>query len=114
MDAVLSLSGVPAYALVALLAAGEAAAFLGLFLPGEAALLFGGVLASQGRVSLPVMVAVAVTAAVVGDSVGYEVGRRGGPARRRQRRLRGGATRRPGSPADPPGAGRRAGQVGQG
>jgi len=85
VGAVLSLSGTPAYALVGLLAAGEAAAFLGLFLPGEAALLLGGVLASQGRVSLPVMLAVAVTAAVVGDSIGYEIGRRGGPALKRSR-----------------------------
>lgn len=85
VDAVLGLSGLPAYGLVGLLAAGEAAAFVGLFLPGEAALLLGGVLASQGRVSLPVMIAVAVVAAIVGDSIGYEIGRRGGPALKRSR-----------------------------
>ncbi|TAL13162.1 MAG: phosphatase PAP2 family protein [Frankiales bacterium] len=85
VDAVLSLSGLPAYGLVGLLAAGEAAAFVGLFLPGEAALLLGGVLASQGRVSLPIMIAVAVVAAIVGDSIGYEIGRRGGPALKRSR-----------------------------
>ena len=85
VDAVLWLSGLPAYGLVGLLAAGEAAAFVGLFLPGEAALLLGGVLASQGRVSLPVMIAVAVVAAIVGDSIGYEIGRRGGPAFKRSR-----------------------------
>lgn len=85
VEAVLSLSGLPAYGLVGLLAAGEAAAFVGLFLPGEAALLLGGVLASQGRVSLPVMIAVAVVAAIVGDSIGYEIGRRGGPALKRSR-----------------------------
>ena len=85
VDAVLSLSGLPAYGLVGLFAAGEAAAFVGLFLPGEAALLLGGVLASQGRVSLPVMIAVAVVAAIVGDSIGYEIGRRGGPALKRSR-----------------------------
>lgn len=85
VDAVLGLSGLPAYGLVGLLAAGEAAAFVGLFLPGEAALLLGGVLASQGRVSLPVMLAVAVVAAIVGDSIGYEIGRRGGPALKRSR-----------------------------
>ncbi|MBC7373260.1 MAG: bifunctional DedA family/phosphatase PAP2 family protein, partial [Frankiales bacterium] len=85
VDSVLSLSGIPAYALVALLVAGEAAAFLGVFLPGEIALLLGGVLASQGRVSLPVLLVVACTAAVVGDSIGYEVGRYGGPALQRSR-----------------------------
>lgn len=85
VDTVLSLSGVTAYGLVGLLAAGEAAAFVGLFLPGEAALLLGGVLASQGRVSLLIMIAVAAVAAIVGDSIGYEIGRRGGPALKRSR-----------------------------
>lgn len=85
VEAVLSLSGLPAYALVFALAAGEAAVFLGVFLPGEAALLLGGVLASQGRVSLPAMVVTAVLAAVIGDSIGYQVGRWGGPAMRSSR-----------------------------
>lgn len=85
VEAVLSLSGLPAYALVFALAAGEAAVFLGVFLPGEAALLLGGVLASQGRVSLPTMIVTAVLAAVVGDSIGYQVGRWGGPAMRSSR-----------------------------
>ena len=85
VDTILSLSGFPAYALIALLVGGEAAAFIGIVLPGEAALLFGGVLASQGSVSLPVLLVVAVTAAVVGDSLGYEFGRHGGPALQRSR-----------------------------
>jgi membrane protein DedA with SNARE-associated domain len=38
----------------------------------------GGVLASQHVVSLPVLFAVVVAAAIVGDSVGFEVGRRFG------------------------------------
>ena len=76
----MSLSGVLAYALVGTLAFTEAALFIGLVLPGETALLLGGVLASQGRMSLPVLLAVAVVAAIAGDSVGYEVGRRFGPA----------------------------------
>jgi len=85
VDSVLSLSGLPAYALIALLVGGEAAALVGIVLPGEVALLLGGVLASQGRVSLPVLLVVAVTAAVVGDSLGYEFGRHGGPALQRSR-----------------------------
>lgn len=68
-----------AYLLVGLLAFGESAAFLGMVLPGETALLFGGVLAAHGSVSLPAMVAVGVLAAIAGDSVGYETGRRFGP-----------------------------------
>ncbi len=79
-NTIMSLSGVLAYALVGTLAFTEAALFIGLVLPGETALLLGGVLASQGRMSLPVLLAVAVVAAIAGDSVGYEVGRRFGPA----------------------------------
>lgn len=82
---VLNLSGPPAYALVALLAGGEAAILLGLLLPGETALLLGGVLASGGRVRLTTMLLVAVVAVIVGDSIGYELGRRGGPRLRRSR-----------------------------
>lgn len=79
-DAILSLSGVPAYAIVGTLAFLEAAVFVGLVLPGETAMVLGGVLASQGRVSLAVLLGVAVVAAVAGDSVGYEIGRHFGPA----------------------------------
>jgi membrane protein DedA with SNARE-associated domain/membrane-associated phospholipid phosphatase len=83
VNTVLSLSGSWAYVLIGLLAFGEAAAFVGLVLPGETALLLGGVLAATGRVSLPVLLVVAAMAAVLGDSVGYEVGRHaGGPLRR--------------------------------
>lgn len=75
VDAILNLSGPAAYGLVGLLAFGEAAAFLGLVLPGELAVLLGGVIASSGNVSLPVMIVVASVAAIAGDSAGYEVGR---------------------------------------
>ena len=56
----------------------ESAAFLGFFLPSEALVFFGGFLASRGAACdlkaacCPALVAVA---AVVGDSVGYELGR---------------------------------------
>lgn len=72
---ILKLHGIAAYGLVGGLAFAEAALFVGFVLPGETAVLLGGVLANQHRVSLPVIAAVAVVAAIVGDSVGYEVGR---------------------------------------
>lgn len=75
VDEILKLHGVPAYALVGGLAFAEAALFVGFVLPGETAVLLGGVLAHQHGVSLPGIAAVAVLAAVIGDSVGYEVGR---------------------------------------
>lgn len=77
-DALLSLHGPVIYAVVAALVFGEAALFFGFVFPGETAIVVAGVLASQGRVSLPVLFAVIVIAAVVGDSVGYEIGRRFG------------------------------------
>jgi membrane-associated protein len=78
LDTVLTLHGLPAYALVGALAFAEAALFVGFVLPGETAVLLGGVLAHEHQVSLPVIAAVAVLAAITGDSVGYEVGRRFG------------------------------------
>lgn len=79
LAAILDLGGTVTYVVIALLAFGESAAFVGLVLPGEIALVLGGVLASQGRASLPLMLAVAATAAIAGDSAGYEMGRRWGP-----------------------------------
>ena len=67
------------YVVIAALAAAESSALVGLVIPGEAALLVGGFAASQGRVDLPVLVAVATVAAIVGDSIGYELGRHLGP-----------------------------------
>jgi membrane-associated protein len=75
----LGLHGPVIYVIVAALVFGEAALFFGFVLPGETAIVVGGVLASQGRVSLPLLLTIVVVAAVVGDSVGYEIGRRYGP-----------------------------------
>ncbi len=88
LDHVLALHGAVAYAIVGALAFGEAAVLLGFVLPGETAVIIGGVLASRGRVSLGVMMTVAVVAAVVGDSVGYQVGRVFGPRLLRVRLVR--------------------------
>jgi membrane protein DedA with SNARE-associated domain len=73
------------YVLLFVLTLLEASAFIGLFVPGETALLVAGVLASQGKLSLPVCIAVAVAGAIGGDSVGYEIGRRLGPRLRSSR-----------------------------
>ncbi len=72
------LSGPLVYALVAALVFGETALFLGFVIPGETAVVIGGVLARSGRVSLPLLIAVVVVAAIAGPLVGYEVGRRMG------------------------------------
>lgn len=50
----------------------------GLPVPGETVLLAGAALAHFGRLSLPWVVVVATAGAIVGDNVGFLVGRRGG------------------------------------
>ena len=63
------------YAGVALLVGVESA---GVPVPGETSLIAAAVLASQGHLSLPLVIGVAAGAAIVGDNVGYLIGRRGG------------------------------------
>lgn len=75
VDHILKLHSLEAYLLVGGLAFAEAALLVGFVLPGETAVLLGGVLAFQHQVTLPLIAAVAVVAAISGDSVGYEVGR---------------------------------------
>ncbi|HWF41134.1 MAG TPA: DedA family protein [Acidothermaceae bacterium] len=58
----------------------EASTFLGFIFPGEIACLLGGVLASESKVSLAVVVVVAAAGAVIGDSVGFAVGYKYGDA----------------------------------
>jgi len=50
----------------------------GVPLPGEAALVAAGILAGRGHFALVTVVAVAAAAAIVGDNVGYWLGRYGG------------------------------------
>ncbi|WP_131737706.1 DedA family protein [Actinomadura roseirufa] len=66
------------YLIIAGLVFAEAALFFGFLFPGETAIVVGGVLASQGTLSLPLLLVISVVAAVVGDSVGYEIGRKYG------------------------------------
>ncbi|MBI4729566.1 MAG: bifunctional DedA family/phosphatase PAP2 family protein [Acidobacteria bacterium] len=74
----LGLHGAAAYTLVFALATLEASAFLGLVVPGETAVLLGGVLAFQHKVSFTVVALAAVAGAVLGDSIGYFIGSRFG------------------------------------
>jgi membrane-associated protein len=76
---VLALHGPLAYLIVGLLVFGEAAVLLGFVIPGETAAVVGGALAALHRVELWLVALVVVVAAIVGDSVGYEVGKLLGP-----------------------------------
>jgi membrane protein DedA with SNARE-associated domain len=50
----------------------------GLWLPGETALIAAGVYASNGQLSIPAVITVAALAAIIGDNIGYWLGREGG------------------------------------
>jgi len=50
----------------------------GIPLPGETALVAAGVLAARGDMDIVAVIAVATTAAILGDNVGYWAGRLGG------------------------------------
>ncbi len=73
------------YLIAGFLAFAEAALMIGVVFPGETALLVAGLAAHQGYIGLWPMIAIAVLAAVLGDSVGYEVGRTLGPRLRASR-----------------------------
>jgi membrane-associated protein len=78
-----------AYVLVGALVFAEAALLIGFVLPGETAAVVGGVLAGAGSVNLQAMMTVVVLSAILGDSVGYVVGRTAGPWLLDKRPLRG-------------------------
>ena len=72
------LIGVPSqigYTALAGLVLGESA---GLPIPGETALITAAGLAAAGTLHLPIVILVTIAAAIVGDTLGYLVGRRGG------------------------------------
>jgi membrane-associated protein len=49
---------------------------MGIPLPGETALFTAGILASRGDLSIEIVIGVAAAAAIVGDNVGFAIGRR--------------------------------------
>ena len=50
----------------------------GFLVPGETALIAAAVLASQGKLQIELVIPLAATAAIVGDNIGYVIGRKGG------------------------------------
>jgi membrane protein DedA with SNARE-associated domain len=68
---------------------------MGIPVPGETALITAGVVASRGRLQIEVVIAIAAAAAIVGDNVGFAIGRKlgrrlltaPGPLERHRRRV---------------------------
>src|SRR5262249_6285215 len=81
---------VAGYTLLVLLVMSESS---GIPVPGETALITASVLASKGDLSIELVIVLAAAAAIVGDNIGYLIGRKGGrwvlerPGRFHRRRL---------------------------
>jgi undecaprenyl-diphosphatase len=78
LEGILRLPPWIALALVFLLPALEASAFVGVLLPGEIGVILGGVLANQHKLPLAAVLVAGVAGAIIGDSIGYWVGKRYG------------------------------------
>ena len=87
VDRLLGVHGPLVYVIVGLLVFAEDALFVGFVIPGETAAVLGGVIASRGHVAFVPIALTVVLAAIVGDSVGYQVGRVAGPRILASRRL---------------------------
>lgn len=94
VERVLGLHGLAIYLTVGLLVFAEDAVFVGFVVPGETAAILGGVAASRGNASVVLLCVIVVIAAILGDNLGYLLGRRYGVRllstrmlRRRERRV---------------------------
>lgn len=56
----------------------ESGLLIGFFLPGDTLLFGAGILASQGTLPLGWLMLVVIASAIIGDNVGYSIGRRTG------------------------------------
>lgn len=65
--------------LIAIIIFAESGMMVGFFFPGDTLLLSAGILAAAGTLSLPVTMLVIAAAAIVGDNVGYQIGKSFGP-----------------------------------
>jgi membrane-associated protein len=71
------LGGVP---LVSLIIFVETGLFVGFFLPGDSLLVTAGILAGQNLISFRWLLVTGIICAIVGDQLGYWIGRSAGPA----------------------------------
>jgi membrane protein DedA with SNARE-associated domain len=66
---------VAGYPLLFLIVMGESS---GVPVPGETALITASILASRGKLQIELVIVLAAAAAIVGDNIGYVIGRKGG------------------------------------
>jgi membrane-associated protein len=65
--------------IVALIIFAESGMMVGLFFPGDTLLFSAGILAAAGKLGLPETLAVIAGAAILGDNIGYLIGKHLGP-----------------------------------
>lgn len=65
--------------LIALIIFAESGMMVGFFFPGDTLLFSAGILAAAGKLDLPLTIAVIAAAAILGDNIGYHIGRKLGP-----------------------------------
>jgi membrane-associated protein len=65
--------------LVGVMIFAESGMLLGFFFPGDTLLLSAGIFAAQGKLNLAALLVIAAMAAIVGDNVGYQIGKSLGP-----------------------------------
>ena len=68
------------YALLTAIVFAETGLLLGFFLPGDSLLFTVGVVAGAGQLNIALIIVVLAAAAIIGDGVGYYLGRTTGPA----------------------------------
>jgi len=77
VQAIIQWGGVLGVALVVFV---ETGLFVGFFLPGDSLLVTAGILAAAGHLELSLLLGLTSLAAILGDQVGYGIGRRAGEA----------------------------------
>jgi membrane protein DedA with SNARE-associated domain len=75
LASILSVAGNIGYPALAVLVMSESA---GVPLPGETSLVTAAILAGQGRLQIELVIGIAAAAAIIGDNLGYLIGRSGG------------------------------------
>lgn len=68
------------YLIVAIAALAEAMPFLGWLVPGQAIIIIAGAVAAAGHLSVVTLILVAIPAGILGDAVGFYIGRKYGRA----------------------------------
>lgn len=64
--------------LIALVIFAESGMFVGFFFPGDTLLVGAGVLAAAGKLEIEILIPVIIFAAILGDNIGYHIGKRYG------------------------------------